>query len=119
MVSSKNELIIANILYDLEKQGHLKYQVEPRLPFDDGTGRWADFIIEAKGKSWYWEHCGRLDDESYRRRWQRKLKLYAGNGYSMYSAKNPEGRLIVTQDSPDQGIDSSAIAELARKVFAG
>jgi hypothetical protein len=31
MVSSKNELIIANILFDLEKPGHLKYQVEPRL----------------------------------------------------------------------------------------
>ena len=79
MVSSKNELIIANILFDLEKQGHLKYQVEPRLPFDDGRGRWADFLIEAKGQSWYWEHCGRLDDESYRRRWERKLKLYAGH----------------------------------------
>ena len=51
MVSSKNELIIANILYDLEKQGHLKYQVEPRLPFDDGRGRWADFLIEAKGRA--------------------------------------------------------------------
>jgi hypothetical protein len=119
MVSSKNELIIANILYDLEKQGQLKYQVEPHLPFDDGRGRWADFMIEAKGKSWYWEHCGRLDDESYRNRWQRKLKLYAANGYSPYSSRNPDGRLIVTEDGPEQGIDSPAIAELARKVFAG
>ncbi|WP_166143198.1 AAA family ATPase [Methylosinus sp. RM1] len=118
MVSSKNELIIANILYELEKQGHLKYQVEPRLPFDDGRGRWADFIIEANGKSWYWEHCGRLDDQSYRNRWQRKLKLYAGNGYALYSDKNPDGRLIVTEDGPEQGIDSPAIAELARKLFA-
>ena len=48
MVSSKNELIIANILFDLEKQGHLKYQVEPRLPFDDGRGRWADFLSKRK-----------------------------------------------------------------------
>jgi hypothetical protein len=67
----------------------------------DGRGRWADFLIEAKGKSWYWEHCGRLDDESYRNRWERKLKLYAGNGYSMYSIQNPEGRLIVTEDGPE------------------
>jgi AAA domain/UvrD-like helicase C-terminal domain len=117
MVSSKNELIIANILYDLEKQGRLKYLVEPRLPFDDGRGRWADFVIEAQGKSWYWEHCGRLDDESYRNRWQRKLKLYAANGYSRYSEENPNGRLIVTDDGPEQGIDSPAIAELARKLF--
>ena len=119
MVSSKNELVIANILYDLEKQGHLKYQVEPRLPFDDGRGRWADFLIEAKGRSWYWEHCGRLDDEFYRQRWERKLKLYAGHGYSKYSDQNPEGRLIVTEDGPEQGLDSPAIAELARKLFAG
>lgn len=95
----------------------LKYLVEPRLPFDDGRGRWADFVIEAQGKSWYWEHCGRLDDESYRNRWQRKLKLYAANGYSRYSEENPNGRLIVTDDGPEQGIDSPAIAELARKLF--
>lgn len=118
MVSSKNELIIANILYDLEKQGHLKYQVEPRLPFDDARGRWADFIIEAKGTSWYWEHCGMLDDESYRKRWQRKLALYTANGYSIYSDENPNGRLVVTEDRPEQGVDSPAIAELARKLFA-
>jgi hypothetical protein len=118
MVSSKNELTIANILYDLEKQGYLKYQVEPRLPFDDGRGRWADFLIEAKGKIWYWEHCGRLDEVSYRNRWERKLKLYSSNGYSIYSNKNPEGRLIVTEDGPEQGLDSQAIAELAYRLFA-
>jgi hypothetical protein len=43
--------IIANILFNLEKEGYLKYQVEPRLPFDDGRGRWADFLIEANGES--------------------------------------------------------------------
>jgi hypothetical protein len=118
MVSSKNELVIADILYDLEKKGYLKYRVEPPLPFDDGRGRWADFLIEAKGKSWYWEHCGRMDDESYRNRWQRKLKLYAANGYTTYSDKDPEGRLIVTEDGPGKGLDSPALASLARKLFA-
>lgn len=118
MVSSKNELVIADILYDLEKKGYLKYRVEPPLPFDDGRGRWADFLIEAKGKSWYWEHCGRMDDESYRNRWQRKLKLYAANGYTTYSDKNPEGRLVVTEDGPQKGLDSPALVELACKLFA-
>jgi hypothetical protein len=37
----------------------------------------------------------------------------------MYSIQNPEGRLIVTEDGPEQGIDSQAIAELARRIFAG
>jgi hypothetical protein len=118
MVSSKNEMVIANILYDLEKRGFLKYRIEPQLPFDDGRGRWADFLIEANGKSWYWEHCGLMDDDSYRKRWARKLRLYAANGYTSYSDKNPEGRLIVTEDGPEKGLDSPALAELARKLFA-
>jgi ATP-dependent exoDNAse (exonuclease V) alpha subunit len=118
MVSSKNEMVIANILYDLEKQGFLKYWIEPQLPFDDGRGRWADFLIEANGKSWYWEHCGLMNDDSYRKRWARKLKLYADNGYTSYSDKNLEGRLIVTEDGPEKGLDSPALAELARKLFA-
>ena len=118
MVSSKNEMVIANILYDLEKQGLLKYRIEPQLPFDDGRGRWADFLVEANGKSWYWEHCGRMDDDSYRKRWERKLKLYVANGYTTYSDENPDGRLIVTVDGPEKGLDSPALAELARKLFA-
>jgi hypothetical protein len=117
MVCSKNEMVIANILYDLEKQGFLKYQVEPPLPFDDGRGRWADFRIEADGRTWYWEHCGLMDDDSYRKRWARKLTLYAANGYTTYSEKNPEGRLIVTEDGPEKGLDSQALAKLAHKLF--
>jgi hypothetical protein len=118
MVSSKNELVIANILYGLEKEGCLRYQVEPRLPFDDGRGCWADFLIEADGESWYWEHCGRQHDEHYRRRWERKLRLYAANGFTTYSTTNPQGRLIVTQDGPEQGLDSKAMEEFSRKLFA-
>jgi hypothetical protein len=117
MVSSKNELVIANILYGLEREGCLTYQVEPQLPFDDGRGRWADFLIEARGESWYWEHCGRLDDENYRNRWQRKLNLYAANGFTPYASGNPQGKLIVTVDGPEQGLDSQAIESLARNLF--
>ena len=117
MVSSKNELVIANILYALEKEGHLRYHVEPRLPFDNGRGRWADFLVEASGDSWYWEHCGRMDDENYRCRWDRKRELYAHNGFTEYSDENPRGRLIVTQDSPKHGLDSKAIQDLACRTF--
>lgn len=38
MVCSKNELMSANILHVLEKQGYLTYCVEPQLPFDNGRG---------------------------------------------------------------------------------
>ena len=119
MVSSKNELVIANILFGLEKEGHLTYHVEPQLPFDDGRGRWADFKVEAKGQTWYWEHCGMLGDEHYRNRWERKKKLYADNGFTIHSDKNASGRLIVTVDGPEQGLDAKAIEELAQELFVG
>ena len=101
MVSSKNDLVIANILLGLEKEGHLTYHVEPQLPFDDGRDRWADFKVEAKGQTWYWEHCGMLGDKHYRKRWERKEKLYTDNGFTIYSSKNTSGRLIVTVDGPE------------------
>ena len=118
MVRSKNELVIANILHGLEKKGHLVYHVEPRLPFDDGRGRWADFLVESNGESWYWEHCGMMDDKNYRLRWERKKELYKRNGFGVYSEKeNPDGRLIVTEDGPKQGLDSQNIEGLARHLF--
>ena len=119
MVSSKSELVIANILFHLEKEGCLTYQVEPRLPFDDGRGRWADFEVEAKGETWYWEHCGMLGDEHYRNRWERKKKLYSDNGFTIHSDKNASGRLIVTVDGRNQGLDAKAIEALARQLFVG
>ncbi|MCY4559777.1 MAG: AAA family ATPase [Chloroflexi bacterium] len=119
MVSSKNELVIANILFGLEKEGHLTHEVEPKLPFDDGRGRWADFKVEAGGQTWYWEHCGMLDDEHYRNRWEKKKKLYAENGFTIHSDKNASGRLIVTVDGPNQGLDAKAIEKLAQDLFVG
>ena len=88
MVSSKNELVIANMLLHLEKEGHLSYEVEPKLPFDDGRGRWADFKVDCKGQTWFWEHCGLLDNENYLQRWLSKKNLYAENGYTEYSDQN-------------------------------
>lgn len=117
MVSSKNELTIANILHNFELAGRLKYQIEPLLPFDDGRGRWADFLIEANGNSWYWEHCGMMADEQYRKRWHRKKTLYAANGYYERSAGNPTGRLIITEDGPSKGLDSQLIESLIEELI--
>ena len=118
MVSSKNELVIANILFGLEKEGYLKYQVEPRLPFDDGRGRWADFLIEASGESWYWEHCGRLTTNIIGGAGTANSSYMRVMGLRRTRLTNPLGRLIVTQDGPEQGLDSPAIEGLARKLFA-
>ena len=117
MVRSKSELAIANILLGFEKEGHLTYQVEPKLPFDNGRGRWADFMIEAKGKVWYWEHCGMLSDEHYRSRWESKKKLYELNGYTQHSETNLAGHLIITEDGSDGGLDTESIESLVRDIF--
>jgi hypothetical protein len=117
MVSSKNELAIANILYALEQAGHLTYRVEPELPFDGARGRWADFLIECAGETWYWEHCGMMDSVKYRERWESKKTLYLKNGFSVYSPGNPEGRLIVTEDGSGRGLDSKNIKEMADRLF--
>ncbi len=117
MVRSKSELAIANILYGFEQQGRLKYFVEQPLPFANKPARWADFMIEARSDQWYWEHCGMLSDENYRLRWELKKALYEKNGYSVYSEDNVRGRLIVTEDGHDQGLDSQAIYQLTRKLF--
>ena len=117
MVSSKNELAIANILHGFEKEGRLNYHVEPLLPFEDGRGRWADFLLETNGNCWYWEHCGMLANDQYRERWERKKGLYEANGYTTYSDKNPKGRLIVTEDGNRHGLDSKAIEQIILDVI--
>jgi hypothetical protein len=116
-VSSKSELAIANILYQLE-QSRLTYEVEPPLPFtDNARGRWADFRIVAAGKTWYWEHCGLLDRPVYRARWAAKESLYRRNGFERRSEANATGRLVVTEDGPDHGLDSHVIHQLAAHLF--
>ena len=119
MVSSKSELVIANILHGLEKQGRLKYAVEPPLPFSDTPwGRWADFKVEARGRVWFWEHCGMLSSPAYLERWRKKLMLYADNGFMLWSRSAPLNRLIVTEDDAAGGLDSRLVDEVAKAILA-
>jgi hypothetical protein len=44
------------------------------FPLLDGHQRWSDFSIEDRdGETWYWKHCGMLDQPDYERRWKVKL----------------------------------------------
>ena len=117
MVRSKSAVAIANILYGIEREGRLTYQIAPELPFANRAAPQADFKVEANGASWFWEHLSLLSDERHRRRWEQKKELYAKNGYSAYSPDNPEGRLIVTEDSDKNGLDTQAIDQLTRTLF--
>ncbi|GAA4041400.1 hypothetical protein GCM10022281_23030 [Sphingomonas rosea] len=116
LVSSKNEVIIADILNELEQEGWIRYSVEKPLVLA-GIERWPDFTVEHGGDVWYWEHCGKLDDPGYRSRWERKKAGYAKEGIDIWASDNPTGRLIVTTDGPEKGVDSGSLAELARRLW--
>lgn len=117
LVSSKSELVIADILHDLEQRGQVRYSFEKPLTDPSGAMRLPDFTVEKDGETWFWEHCGLMGKPQYRERWARKMEWYAAQLITPWSAGNPDGRLIVTEDSPAGGIDSGAIAKLAAELF--
>jgi hypothetical protein len=116
LVRSKNEVIIADILQDLEDKQLIQYSVEKPLLLD--KERWPDFTIETDTDTWYWEHCGMLDDPNYLARWEEKKAAYLKKGISEWSAENPNGRLIVTDDGKEKGINSGALRSLAESLWS-
>lgn len=117
LVSSKSELIVADKLYDLEQKQLLRYSFEKQYVGNDGKMRLPDFTIEQGDEVWLWEHCGLMGQADYVARWNRKLEWYKEQGITPWSKDNPTGRLIVTMDSVDGGIDSAAIHAIAEKLF--
>ena len=117
LVSSKSELIIADKLYELEQKQLLRYSFEKQYVGSDGKMRLPDFTIERGDEIWLWEHCGLMGQADYVARWNRKLEWYKEQGITPWSQANPAGRLIVTTDSVDGGIDSAAIHAVAEELF--
>lgn len=117
LVSSKSEVVIADILYELEQKGRIRYSFElPRMLA--GIQRWPDFTIEHQGEVWYWEHCGMLRNPEYAARWERKKAAYLAEGISVWSPTAPDGRLVVTEDDNEAGLDSLALSQLAAELWA-
>lgn len=109
-VKSKNEVIIADRLYDFRDRG-IDYQYEQELLAPGGDTRdlrLPDFTIQYRGRTWYWEHCGMLDDPVYRAKWESvRLPWYEKNGH--------KDHLIVTEDGPTCGINSQEIEAIIRQ----
>ena len=113
-VRSKSEVIIANLLH---AKG-IAYHYEQPLELD-GVTKYPDFTIEDDdtGITYYWEHCGMLRDPAYRRRWEEKRVWYRDQGIlPQAEGGGPKGTLIVSEDQPDGGIDSSKIAALIQSI---
>lgn len=94
MVQSKNEVIIANILFEED----IPFQYDVPLYADDGTFYRPDFTLQYSGEEWYIEHLGMLNVPSYRQHWEKKKKWYEKHRFSQ--------RLIVTDDL--NGVDAKA-----------
>lgn len=118
MVSSKSEIIIADALFELENAGKIRYAFERPLSDSKGGYRLPDFTIEKDQETWYWEHCGMMDSAEYVARWKQKLDWYENElKVTVWSADNPAGRLIVTEETRASGFDSNGTHQLIEKLF--
>lgn len=118
LVRSKSELVIADKLF----ARNIEYVYEQPLVLSDGRVRYPDFTItdHARGRIFYWEHLGMLDDPGYRQRWERKRAEYMKHRILPYKqGHGAEGTLIETWDEPGGGLDAAAIASLIDKVILG
>ena len=100
MLRSKSEVIIANMLHERR----VPFRYEQPLFAGDGTLRLPDFTITWAGRTYYWEHLGRLDLADYAEEWKKKL--------AWYEHWFP-GQLVTTEESPKL---SSAAAELISEI---
>lgn len=117
LVRSKSEVII----YDRLILKGIKPSYEKALKLNDMT-RYPDFTIEddAKGITYYWEHCGMMTNPDYRKRWENKLRWYHANGILPSQENGGErGTLFITEDSAAGGISSQEIDRVIEAVILG
>jgi hypothetical protein len=110
LVRSKSEVIIADALFD----SNIDYDYEKTLDLGEDGLKSPDFTIEdaESGSLFYWEHCGMMTDDTYRRRWEAKKAVYAKHG--IIEGEN----LIVSYDDDNGSIDSQAIRKLIKQHLA-
>lgn len=116
-VSSKSEVIIADLLYS---KGVGDYLYEEKLVAPDGSFRYPDFTIDdaATGQRVYWEHLGMMHDPDYRARWERKLEWYKFQDILPYNEGGGSGgTLLITRDDEQGDIDSGRLEQLVEEVF--
>lgn len=114
LLRSKSELIIYEKL--LNEGFHPLYERELTL---GGVTRIPDFTIidDNTGNIYYWEHCGMITDPSYRKRWEEKKRWYYQHGIlPLEENGGPNGTLIVTIETPNQGISLPDIEKIIKQI---
>jgi Type IV secretory pathway, VirD4 components len=104
-VRSKSELVVLETLLGMG----LRPRYEERLtsPSDPDDYRLPDFTVSFDGFTFYWEHLGMLDVDSYARSWQRKRAWYERNGFL--------DRLITSADAPGGGLSVPEVKARAER----
>ena len=100
MVRSKSEVIIANLLTTEKLDWH--YENDGQFIEIEDRKLLPDFVIIEKGKTYYWEHLGLLNNPRYKRDWEEKKKLYSSKKDII---------LIESKDGPNGEIDSKDVLE--------
>jgi hypothetical protein len=87
----------------------LRPRYEQRLasPSDPGDYRLPDFTVSCEGITYYWEHLGMLDVDSYARSWRAKREWYERNGFLE--------RLITSADAPGGGLSVPEVRARAQR----
>ena len=105
-VRSKSELVISERLY----ANNVPFRYEQMIYIENHSFS-PDFTFNLDGESYYWEHCGMMNDRRYRS--SNKWKL------SMYEKANivPWKNLIITYDMADGGVNTAVIeSEIVNKL---
>ena len=108
MVRSKSEAMIADELY---RRG-IPYRYECKTTIG-GYDIYPDFtIIDSKtGKTYIWEHFGKMDDEEYVRKYLWKICLYVNNGYL------PQISLLTTYETGKEPLTSVKVVDIIEQYF--
>ncbi|MCE3269708.1 MAG: helicase [Ramlibacter sp.] len=109
LVKSKSELIIADKLH----AAGIRYTYEQPLSIG-GLEYQPDFTYtDPSGRVWYWEHCGLMSNDSYRRRWERKLQAYRSVGIVPYEEGSAgTATLLITEERKGVGLDVDRVRTL-------
>lgn len=108
MLRSKSEVFIDDALFS----HGIPYRYECALDLG-GHIIYPDFTIRhpKTGEVYYWEHCGKMDDESYVKRFCEKIEEYTRNGII------PSVNLILTYETAEHPLDPGMVDKIIEYYF--
>ncbi len=109
LVRSKSEKIIADMLF---KEG-VPYHYEKPLRLNARVVKYPDFTVLHAGtmREKYWEHCGLMDDDGYRKKAFDKLDEYRASGF--YLGED----LFMTYEDKYHSLDITGIHKMITALF--